>query len=289
MSQSEDLYNGVNMNSKRSTEDMDVFQEMVLQYYADHRRSMPWRDDHSGYSVLVSEVMLQQTQVNRVFIKYAEFMSAFPSVDSLAQASVEDVLRVWKGLGYNRRALWLQKAAQSVRDDYDGVVPSVRDQLVALPGIGPNTAGAILAYVYNQPEVFIETNIRRVFLHHFFRDQQEVTDNQLLPYIAQALEGQEPRTWYWALMDYGTYLGQTLENPNRRSKHYSRQSAFEGSHRQVRGQLLERALQSAFTVADMMAEYPKLSGETLDRAIEELIAEGFLSRTGETLTMKTND
>ena len=277
------------MSTPATQQTMQSFRDIVLRYYAQHGRDMPWRRDYAAYNVLVSEVMLQQTQVSRVMVKYTEFMAAFPDIEQLAQAPVEDLLRVWKGLGYNRRALWLQRTAAVVQTDYDGLIPADRKQLVALPGVGPNTAGAILAYAYNQPVVFIETNIRRVFLHHFFADTVDVPDSQLLPYIAQALEGQDPRTWYWALMDYGTHLSQTVENPNRRSKHYAKQSKFAGSHRQLRGRLLERALRSSFTAREIEQQELDFEVQTIQRAIEELIHEGFLSRVGETLTMKTND
>lgn len=277
------------MSNATSARVMQAFRDTVQHYYALHGRDMPWRRDHSAYSVLVSEIMLQQTQVSRVNIKYAEFMTVFPDIQHLAQAPVAELLRVWKGLGYNRRALWLQRTAEIVQAEYAGVVPADRTQLVGLPGIGPNTAGAILAYAYNQPEIFIETNIRRVFLHHFFADAADVPDSQLLPYIALAIIGQDPRTWYWAVMDYGTHLAKVVENPNRRSKHYAKQSKFEGSHRQLRGRLLARALHSSFTSREIEQEETSFASDSIQQAIAELVSEGFLSRTGERLTMKTND
>jgi A/G-specific adenine glycosylase len=219
--------------------DIQTFQSSVWQYYHEHYRPMPWREDPSGYYVLVSEIMLQQTQVPRVMVKFEEFMTAFPTIHDLADAPLSQVLTVWKGLGYNRRAKFLHEAAKQIVTDFDSQIPNDHKALVSLKGIGPNTAGAIQAYVYNEPVIFIETNIRRVFIHHFFKDRVGVEDKELLPFIKKALPQDNPREWYWALMDYGTYLKTIVPNPNRRSKHYTKQSKFEGSRRQLRAQLLD--------------------------------------------------
>lgn len=265
---------------------MQSFRARVLDYYYQAGRDLPWRTDLSPYSILLSEVMLQQTQVARVMTKYREFFEAFPMLSSLAAASPEALLRIWKGLGYNRRALWLQRSAQIIIDRHDGEVPDDHEQLVALPGIGPNTAAAIRAYAFNQPVVFIETNIRRVFIHHFFTDQAAISDRALLPLITEAISGQDPRTWYWALMDYGTHLGQTVPNPNRRSRHYVKQARFEGSHRQLRGQLLDRALQGSFALQDFDFEALGFDLVMTRKAVAELLDEGFLSQSGQTLTIR---
>lgn len=219
--------------------DIQTFQSIVWEYYRENYRPMPWREDPSGYHVLVSEIMLQQTQVPRVMVKFEEFMTAFPNIYDLAEAPLSEVLTVWKGLGYNRRAKFLHEAAKQIVSDFDGDIPKDYKDLVSLKGIGPNTAGAIQAYVYNQPVIFIETNIRRVFIHHFFEDKIGVEDKELLPLIESELPKDNPREWYWALMDYGTFLKTIVPNPNRRSKHYTKQSKFEGSRRQLRAQILD--------------------------------------------------
>ena len=140
------------------------------------------------YTILISEVMLQQTQVDRVAPKFEAFIEAFPTVQALAQAEFKTVLGYWSGLGYNRRALWLQQAAKEIVEKYAGKVPQTISELSKLKGIGHNTAAAICAYAFNQPVVFIETNIRAVFIHHFFADRADVADSELLPIIADHVD-----------------------------------------------------------------------------------------------------
>lgn len=231
----------------------NAFKTLILAYAAAHKRDLPWRTpaltpNENGeldlYGVLVSEVMLQQTQVPRVILKYTEFLTAFPTLADLARADLPDVLRVWQGMGYNRRGKYLWQAARKLQS-YHRVIPGLsRDpfltpaELDALPGIGPATAASIYCFTYNKPVVFIETNIRKVYLFHFFPDREGVGDVELLPYIQKTMDYEQPREWYYALMDYGSYLSKMVPNPNRKSKHYVRQSKFEGSDRQIRGALL---------------------------------------------------
>ena len=228
------------------------FRETVWDHYHDHgRHDLPWRVDTSPYAVTVSEVMLQQTQVARVIAKYQKWMTALPDWQTLAAASPSEVLRIWQGLGYNRRGLYLKRLAEMVIDGYRGVLPPNSEELVKLPGIGANTAGAIQAYAFSLPVTFIETNIRRAFIHHFFPEADAVSDKELLPIIEQAIDLENPREWYWALMDYGSFLASQGDNPNRRSKHYARQSKFEGSTRQIRGEVLRVLLAGAKTIAEL--------------------------------------
>lgn len=216
------------------------FQKLIWDFYAQNKRSMPWRESTDPYWILVSEIMLQQTQVSRVTPKFQDFIAAFPSIEELASASLQDVLLAWSGLGYNRRARYLWLAAQQINTEHGGHVPNNPAMLEKLPGIGPNTAGAILAYGFNQPVVFIETNIRSVYLHYFFPDKSAVDDKELIPLIQQSLSIENPREWYWALMDHGAYIKSVNANPSRFSKHYARQSTFEGSRRQLRGRILKQ-------------------------------------------------
>ncbi len=162
-------------------------------------------------------------------------------MSALAAAPLIEVLSCWKGLGYNRRALYLKEIARIVIDQYAAKLPDSPDELVKLPGIGSNTAGAVAAFAFNRPVVFIETNIRSVFIHHFFPDTADVRDSRILPLVEATLDRDNPRVWYWALMDYGTMLKETTANPGRRSAHYSRQSPFPGSDREIRGAILETA------------------------------------------------
>ncbi|MBI3495556.1 A/G-specific adenine glycosylase, partial [Candidatus Berkelbacteria bacterium] len=207
-----------------------AFRRQILQYYRAHKRDFPWRRTDNPYHILISEVMLQQTQAPRVVAKYNEFITTFPTIQALAKAPIEKLLRVWQGLGYNRRALALRKLAQIAAAEHGGTLPNDYEQLLALPGVGQSTAGAVLAFGYNNPMPFIETNIRRVYLHFFFPERDQVSDRQLLPLIKATLDRSQARRWYFALMDYGAMLAhETPINPNRRSRSYHRQSRFEGS------------------------------------------------------------
>lgn len=230
---------------------VDRFVTNVVNYFKAHGRSMPWRTDTKPYRIFVSEIMLQQTQVSRVMKKFPEFLNAFPDFEQLAKSSLLSVLRVWQGMGYNRRGKYLHEAAKIVMNKYGGVLPDNPIILDTLPGIGEATAGSIACFAFNKPTVFIETNIRRVFIYHFFTDQTDVSDKDILPLLQQCLDlvGKMDDVsyceWYWALMDYGTYLVANTENPNKRSRHYVAQSKFEGSDRQIRGVLLKRYIGGA--------------------------------------------
>lgn len=255
----------------------DAFRETVWQFYnTQGRHDLPWRQGTlDPYHVLVSELMLQQTQVPRVIPKYHEFLAAFPDFRQLASAELGDVLRVWSGLGYNRRAKFLWQAAQRVVQQHRGMLPHDYEQLVALPGIGPNTAGAILAYAYNQPTVFLETNIRTVYIHHFFPDTEAVTDKALRALLEQTVDHEHPREWYWALMDYGSYLKQTAGNAARRSKHYVRQSSFEGSRRQVRGAVLRALKAGSLTIPELKQV---IADERLVSVLQDLESEQLIRK-----------
>lgn len=257
------------------------FQILVHEFYADNRRTLPWRNpDQDGtfdpYKILLSELMLQQTQVNRVTIKYHDFLQTFPDIATLAQAPLADVLRMWSGLGYNRRARFLHQSAAIIHQA--GTFPTTQEQLIALPGVGANTAGAILAYAYNKPTVFIETNIRTVYLHHFFAHSSDVSDRQLLPLIEKTLDTHNPRQWYWALMDYGTFLKAEHSNPSRRSRHHTKQSTFEGSRRQLRGRILKLLIEQNYEYSVLAND---LSDPRLDAVLKDMIHEGLVSKVGQ--------
>lgn len=228
----------------------EKFQNIIYTYYRAHKRDFPWRQTTDPYAILVSEIMLQQTQTERVVPKYLAFLERFPNFESLAKAPLADVLKLWSGLGYNRRAKYLHETAKILNEKLRASCSDVLirhyispEYLQTLPGIGKYTAGAITVFVRNIPLVFVETNIRRVFIHCFFSDTATVTDKEIIPVIEQTLDSHNPREWYYALMDYGSMLGKNRENPNRKSKHYTKQSKFEGSRRQLRGKLMRVALE----------------------------------------------
>ncbi|MDO8575855.1 MAG: A/G-specific adenine glycosylase [bacterium] len=218
------------------------FRQTVWEYYKKHGRSeLPWRKTKDPYRILVSEVMLQQTQVPRVIEKYKEFLKKFPAVRALAKAQLADLLKVWSGLGYNRRAKYLHDAVKAIITNHKGRVPVVYSELVELPGIGPYTAAAIRVFAFNEPEILIETNIRAAFIHHFYSSvlqKTSIRDEEILSIATATAEGQDPRKWHWALMDYGAHLKRSGVRNNSRSAHYTKQSKFEGSLRQIRGAIL---------------------------------------------------
>lgn len=201
---------------------------------------MPWRTDTRPYYVLVSEIMLQQTQVERVIPKFEQFIAELPNVEALASAPLSTVLRLWSGLGYNRRAKYLWEAAKAVCDRFAGILPQTAEELMSLPGVGPNTAGAILAYSFNKPAVFVETNIRTVFFYHFFDSHVSVSDKQLKEAVADVIDAEHPREWYWALMDYGSFLKKEGAGALTKSAHYKKQAPLKGSLREVRGAIVKR-------------------------------------------------
>lgn len=251
------------------------FRRVVYGYFAEHARDLPWRRRVSAYSTFVSEIMLQQTQVPRVTEKFREWMQHFPTWERLAASELADVLKIWSGLGYNRRAKFLHNAAHIVMQTYKGKLPRDPALLRTLPGVGPATAASIAAFGFNAPTVFIETNIRAVYIHHFYADQHDVADSELLPLITATLDARSPRRWYSALMDYGTHLKSLHSNPARRSRHHVRQSKFEGSARQLRGKVLRSVLQAP------QKESQLLKLDTLARVQSVLTAlqhEGLISK-----------
>jgi len=261
------------------------FQELVYQFYCEQGRQLPWREGIAPdpYRVLVSEVMLQQTQVDRVIPRFTAFVRQFPDPQSLAGASTPQVLAAWQGLGYNRRALNLQRAARMIIDLWGGRVPEDPVLLQQLPGIGPYTAGAVAAFAFNRPQVFLETNIRAVLLHFFFADQEGITDKQLLPVVEAVLDRAEPRTWYNALMDYGSDLKRRFPNPSRRSCHHTVQSRFEGSDRQIRGAVLRLLLGSNGVAITVIQKQLDVEAERLKRILEGMVKDGFVQKTGRKL------
>jgi A/G-specific adenine glycosylase len=269
---------------RRPQEVIRAFRRRVWAHYRAAGRAMPWRETRDPYRILVSEVMLQQTQVDRVRPKYDEFLAAFPDLPALADAPMARLLGAWRGLGYNRRALNLQRAARLLLERHGGRVPDDAAALVALPGVGAATAASIRAFAFDAPVVFIETNIRRVFLHEFFPRREAVADAELLPLVAAALVRRRPREWYYALMDYGAALPRLVPNPNRRSRTWSRQGRFEGSDRQIRGEILRRLLDGgAAGPARLAAAVARATGAEparVARLLADLEREGFARRDG---------
>jgi len=260
-----------------SRERIAEFRAAILDSYRGNPRNFPWRETTDPYEILVSEIMLQQTQTERVVPKYLAWLSRFPDARTLAEAPFSRVLEAWIGLGYNRRARFLQETCRIVCETLGGVFPSDPDELDALPGIGPYTARAISTFAFGLPNVFIETNIRSVFIFFFFADRESVSDAEILAHIEATLPPDDPRTWYYALMDYGAALKKTVQNPGRKSSHYTKQSPFEGSLRQARGAAIRVLGTLRAATADELAETGRVDGERMARALEALVGEGLVA------------
>ena len=300
----------VTSEKKELTTELRAFVEFVAKKGCELYRDLPWRRTYDPYAIWISEVMLQQTQVSRVDGRWQRWLEHFPTVDALAAAAPSDVLEEWQGLGYNRRALAVHRAAQAI-SEAGGVFPQDQKELVKLPGIGPATAAGIRAFAFNLHGVYLETNVRTVFLHELYPQVEGVPDSELIPLVeltcpasvstiagtdtANAVTAElTPRSWYYALLDYGAYLKKTIPNPSRRSKSHVKQSRFEGSHRQKRAELLRVLLThkdeggAEFeTLHQELCQIEVHAGrETLDEQVtlgllEELAKEGFCQKNDE--------
>ena len=256
------------------------FTETVWQYYKKHgRHDLPWRvrSHLKPYNILVSELMLQQTQVDRVVPKYRAFIQRWGSARALASAPLGEVLRTWQGLGYNRRAKYLHAATKAVTEERNGRFPRALAELRTLPGVGPYTAGAVMAFAHNKPAVLIETNIRSAYIHHFFKDVGAVSDKELIQLIEHTVDVENPREWYWALMDYGSHLKRVEGNNITQSSGYRKQSRFEGSDRQIRGFILRELSNGPVTEKTLQKNLPKEKGR-LALQLERLVREGLIEK-----------
>jgi len=259
--------------------DLRAFRKELYGFFSKFRRDLPWRKTEDPYCILVSEIMLQQTQVDRVKIKYEEFIEAFPDFQSLHRASLAKVYEVWQGLGYNRRALALKRIAEAVITGHGGRLPAGKEELMALPGIGKATASSILAFGFNEPEAFIETNVRSVFIHFFFFKRDNVDDSEIMPLVEKSLDRKNPRKWYSAIMDYGTMLKKQCPNPSRKSAHYTTQSPFKGSRRQRRGAILRTLLKNPHLMEKEIAQrLEKTSSPAVKDILVDLMKEGLVKQ-----------
>ena len=257
------------------------FRKRVWQYYCKNgRHTLPWRKTRDPYKILVSEVMLQQTQVERVIPFYNSFVTKFPTLSSLSNGPLSDVLRAWQGLGYNRRAKMLWKAAQEIEARHGGVVPRSVTELEALSGVGPYTARAIAAFAFNADVVFVETNIRTVVMHHFFPKAKKVSDEKIEEVVKRALPRGRAREWYSALMDYGSHLKSSGVRLNVRSKHYTKQKPFKGSAREARGMILRSLAKKSTTETVLISLGSKTRIHQLQAQLQNLVAEKLVTKRG---------
>ncbi len=273
-----------------SSERLGEFTETVWSRGRELYRDLPWRNTFDSYAILLSEVMLQQTQVSRVLGRWEQWLEAFPTVVDLAAAPLPPVLELWQGMGYNRRALNLKRCAEEVVATYGGEIPRDKKALLALPGIGPSTSAGVRIFAFQQPDIYLETNVRAVFIHEFFGEHEVVSDKDLVPLVdATCPDDERARDWYYALLDYGAYLKKNTVNPTRKSRQYTRQSKFEGSHRQKRAYLLRCVIDDVLTseeLAETLARSEQEAGrkapslEETQAILCELEREGFIARQG---------
>lgn len=258
-----------------------MFTRILYDYYHQFGRSFPWRQTSDPYAILVSEVMLQQTQTERVIYKFKEFMGRFPVIDMLAAASIEELLVVWQGMGYNKRVLYLREAAKCIVRGHGGRVPDDPALLVRLPGLGPSTAASVAAFAFNRPVAFIETNIRSVVIFYFFPEAETVTDREILPWVTTLLDRENPRKWYSAIMDYGVMLKGKFPHVTKRSAHYVRQSPFAGSDRQLRGVLLKLFLEEKSQGKHDLLARLNIPAKRISHVLDGLVKDGFLCCHGD--------
>ena len=262
------------------------FIETVWEHYrAKGRHDLPWRHTTDPYKILVSEIMLQQTQVSRVLPKYKEFLKLFPNTKKLAEATLGDVLKAWQGLGYNRRAKFLKEAAEVVVSEHKGKWPKTVKGLQTLPGVGAYTAGAVMSFAYNEPVPLIETNVRTAYLHHFFKNQHGVPDSDLIPIIERTLDPRQPREWHWALMDYGSHLKATVGNLNTQSKSYKKQSDFKASNRYIRGAIIRELSKQPLTIQKLFSKLSQIDSGRIELQLKVLLEENLLLKIGHQLSL----
>jgi len=269
-----------------SEEVIKTFQLIIYSYFKKYGRKFPFRTQISPYNVLVSELMLQQTQASRVSEKFLEFIQYFPDFESLSKAPLDEVLKIWQGLGYNRRAIALKDIAMKIVEEFDGQLPNSVEILKTFPQIGHNTASSIVAFAFNTPSFFIETNIRRVYIYYFFPKKNLISDKEIMPVLEESMDNENPRKWYYALMDYGVMLKKTHPGLNKRSAHYRKQSNFKGSTREIRGNILKLLLSGKKLTEHELSSILNCSPKLMSNIINSLLMEGFIEREGHHLRLK---
>lgn len=286
------------ITAKKKQQFQNKIYALTRQSWFIERDNLPWRKKINPYRIWVSEIMLQQTQVARCTTFFNNWMKLFPTLRDVANSNQVKLLSAWRGLGYNSRAPRMKQTAIMIMEHYGGRFPKTYTELIKLPGIGPYTAGAIMNFAYNQPIPMIETNIRRVYIHEFFADAIEpVSEKNILELVEQTMDTDNPRLWFYALMDYGAYLGVTLKqknkkyNPNIQSKSYTKQKTFKGSDREIRGYILKTLLQvkdHALNVQSLYKQLDQFTGELSRKQsiIADLVDEKFIEKSGNKIRLK---
>jgi A/G-specific adenine glycosylase len=265
---------------KKSTYSKDLkvtqFQNKILQYYKKNGRDLPWRNTTDAYNILISELMLQQTQVSRVIDYYTTWLKTWPTIQHLAQANFKDVLQAWMGLGYNTRGINLHKASKIIVQHYNADVIAAMDEYKKIPGVGKYTSQAVKIFSTNADIVTVDTNIRRIFIHEFDLSQ-DISDSELWSIAQHCLPKGKSRQWHNALMDYGAmYLTSKKTGISPKTK----QSTFEGSDRQIRAQILRDLLNTPLTIHDLTQHYDHTTDRLL-KILEKMKKQGIIKKEKE--------
>ena len=276
--------------------------QQLLAWYAKHGRSLPWRKTTDPYKILVSEIMLQQTQVDRVVPKYAAWLEEFPDWKALAAASRSEVLGLWSGLGYNNRAVRLHALSKLVVEGLEGELPVSEEELVKLPGIGPYTAGALMAFAHNKPGRCIDVNIERIvkrilfpkntlplkkeieseFLNLFPKGKATPFANAMMDFGSMICTASDPKCDSCPLFSDCESRGERDEEKGERVK--KRQSTFLHSNRWWRGQILKGLNKGVDTEKDLFATIGR-DEDAFRKALVQLKKEGLVAGSGN-LTIK---
>ena len=278
-----------------SEEKKKNFNRTLFVWHKKNYRDMPWRQTHDSYKILISEVMLQQTQVNRVRTKYNEFLEQFPNVKVLAKAPLGSVLRVWSGLGYNRRAKFLYECAKTIMAKHGGKFPNTYEELVLLPCIGRSTAGALLAFSFRQDTPMIDTNIRRILARVFFKKKLP-SDKALYDFAVTLIPRGKGRIWNYAMLDLGATLCTARDHSSDcpfMKLHgkvgdfiYKKpQKKFAGSRRFYRGQILKLLASKHELEYASIQKSLKLSKHDVVSIITDLLKEGLVKRSKGKVTL----
>ena len=251
-----------------SPERIQEFQKKVFSFYQKNKRDLPWRKTTDPYKILLSELMLQQTQVNRVILYYEKWIARWPAIDALASASLAEVLQAWMGLGYNTRAINLHKAARKIVTEFDNDVLEAMKQYKEIPGAGRYTSQAVQIFSTNADLVTIDTNIRRIFIKEFHLPE-EVSDKELWRLAEQCLPKGKSRKWHNALMDYGA-LHLTSQKTGIKPK--TQQSRFEGSDRQIRARILRCLLNDTMSLSELKKTF-RIEQKRLRRILDKMVTE----------------
>ncbi len=261
------------------TEDQ-IFIKDILEYYKKYgRHDLVWRKNITPYKILVSEIMLQQTQVTRVIPKFTEWMKKYPTLTALSKSNLQEVLVLWQGLGYQRRAKALLNIAKSTKQ-----LPKSYDELLTLSGIGPYTGGAVMAFAYDTfSHPVLETNIRTVLIEHFHQGEENIHDGLLYDDLSRLVKYKNihalgARHFYYALMDMGAHLKANKISHNTKSAHHSVQSRYEGSLRQLRAATLFAITHGA----------PLSNDERLPKVLEQLLKEKYIIKKRNSYCINNN-